>query len=238
MTIPAIIVPILTEPERLDALLASIDHPVGRVVVIDNGGVVDASIGGRALMPFVVHVVKPGWNLGVAASWNLGIKCWPLAPWWAVVSHDITFGPGDLARLDAAVEPRANAVYYLNGMAAFAVTPPALHEVGWFEEGIVPAYDEDLDWQRRARLIGTREVEVGYTGTHAGSATIRSDPRLRAANARSHLANDAFYAEKWGGAKDGHETFDRPWGNGRIQETRPDINRLRENTWPRKEEQA
>lgn len=235
--VPVLIVPILTEPERLDALLASIDHPVGRVVVIDNGGVVDPLIGGRHMMPFRVDVVKPGWNLGVAASWNLGIKCSPLAAWWLISNHDITLGPGDLARLEAVVEPRANAVYYLDGMAAFALTPPALQAAGWADEMICPAYDEDLDWQRRMRLAGTVEVEAGFTGSHAGSATIYSDPRLRFANGRTHPANDAYYAAKWGGAKQGGETYSTPFNRGgHVGDWRLDINRLREQTWPRKED--
>lgn len=238
MAIPVIIVPILTEPERLIALLHSIDYPVERVVVIDNGGVVDPHIGWREQVLPLVHVVKPGWNLGVSASWNLGIKCWPLAPYFVIVNHDIEFGPGDLARLDAAVEPRANAVYYMNGMAAFAVTPPALAAVGWWDEGgFIPAYDEDLDWQYRARLVGTQEVEVGFTGTHAGSATIMSDSRLRFANARTHPANDAYYAAKWGGPKQGGETFSTPFNRGgHVGDFRLDINRLRDLTWPRKED--
>lgn len=235
--IPVMIVPILTEPERLERLLDSIDRPLGLMVVIDNGGVVDPFGGARHMRHFPIHVVKPGWNLGVAASWNLGIKCSPLAPYWVIVNHDIEFGPGDLARLEAAVEPRANAVYYALGMAAFAVTPPAMAAVGWWDEQIMPAYDEDLDWQRRARLVGTVEVEVGFTGSHAGSATIYSDPRLRHANGRTHQANDAYYAAKWGGPKQGGETFSTPFNRGgHVGDWRLDINRLRDLTWPRPKE--
>jgi hypothetical protein len=35
-------------------------------------------------------------NLGVAGSWNLGLKCAPFAPWWMVVSDDVVFAPGAL----------------------------------------------------------------------------------------------------------------------------------------------
>ena len=235
--IPVLIVPILNGPDRLVRLLDSIDVPVARVTVIDNGDVVDRLIGGRSMYPFVIHVVKPGANLGVAASWNLGIKCSSKAPYWVILNHDLVPGPGDLARLEAAVEPRANAVYYMLGMAAFAVTPPAMSAVGWWDENIHPAYDEDLDWQRRARLVGTVEVETGFTGSHEGSSTIMSDPVLRHANGRTHQANDTYYAAKWGGQKQGGETFSTPFDKGgHVGDWRLDINRLREQAWPRKED--
>lgn len=235
--IPVIIVPILTESQRLTDLLDSIDHPVGKVVVIDNGDIIDPFLGGHRMAEYKIRVIKPGHNLGVAASWNLGIKATPRAPWWLISNHDITFGPGDLSRLEAAVEPRANAVTYALGMAAFAVTPPAMQAVGFWDENIHPAYDEDLDWQRRARLIGTIEQEAGFTGTHAGSATIMSDPLLRAVNGRTHPANDAYYAAKWGGSKQGGESYSTPFNHGgHVGDWRLDINRLRDQAWPDKEE--
>lgn len=235
--IPVLICPVLNRPDLLLAMLKSVDHPVGLCIVIDNGGVVEPYIGWTQQVGFPVRVVKPGWNLGVAASWNLGIKCSPLSPWWAIVNSDLEFGPGDLDRLVAAVEPRANAVYYSIGMTAFAVTPPALQAVGLWDESIVVAYDEDVDWQRRARLVGTLEVETGFTGTHVGSATIMSDPVYRAANARTHPANDAYYRAKWGGDKQGGETFSTPFNKGgHVGDWRLDIQRLRDFTWPRKED--
>lgn len=237
MTIPCMIVPILTQPELLDKMLASIDHPVERVIVIDNGACIDTSLGGRAVMPFKVNVVRLPHNIGVAASWNLGIKASPLSPYFVIVNHDIEWGPGDLARLEAKVDPRANAVYYSFGMAAFAVTPPALQAVGWWDESIHPAYDEDIDWQRRARLVGTLEVETGFTGKHVGSATIMSDPVLRAYNGRTHAANDRYYAAKWGGEKQGGETFTTPFNRGgHMGDWRLDIERLRQQAWPRSKE--
>lgn len=235
--IPTLIVPVLNRPDLLLRMLRSIDHPVERVVVIDNGDVCDPFISWHEQLGLRVHVVKPGYNLGVGASWNLGIKCRPLSAWWAIANSDLEFGPGDLARLDAAVEPRANAVYYSLGMAAFAVTPSAIAAVGLWDENFVPAYDEDLDWQRRARLVGTLEVETGFTGTHEGSATIHSDLRLRMLNGRSHPANDAYYAAKWGGPKQGGETYSTPFDKGgHVGDWRLDTNRLREFTWPNKEE--
>ena len=234
--IPTVIVPILNQPDLLRRMIASIDHPVGRMVVIDNGDVVDPEIGGRPpYPPFPTRVIAPGHNLGVSASWNLGIKATPLSPWWLIVNHDIEFGAGDLARLDAMVEPRGAILYEMVGLAAFVVTPPLLDAVGFFDEGgFHPAYDEDIDFVRRVTLAGLPRITVPFTGTHVGSATIHSDPTYRHFNSRTHPANDRYYAAKWGGEKEGGETFTTPFNRGgHLGDWRLDINRLRDQAWPK-----
>lgn len=231
--IPVLIVPVLSGPDLLRRMLDSIDHPVGKVIVIDNGDVVDSQIGGRHLMPFPVRVIAPGHNLGVAASWNLGIKATPDAPWWCIVNHDIEFGPGDLARLDQEVNTGANAAYLLSDFAAFGVTYHAIRSVGFFDEGIHPAYNEDVDWAHRAALAGAKLIKVPFTGTHTGSATIR-DPHWKRFNDVTHGLNDTYYAAKWGGPKQGGETFTTPFNRGgHLGDWRPDIETLRRNAWRR-----
>jgi GT2 family glycosyltransferase len=230
--IPVLIVPILNQPELLDAMLGSIDHPVDRIVIIDNGDVLDA---GWLTRNPQYRVIQPGHNLGVAASWNLGMKATPQAPWWLIVNHDIAFGPGDLAHLEEVVNPGAAAIYYMLGMASFAITRHTVNVIGLFDEGFVNGYDEDLDYARRADLAGLPRFEAGFTGTHAGSATIMADPALRAWNGLSHSANDHYYAQKWGGSKQGGETFDTPFDRGgHLGDWRFDYERYRNQTWPRK----
>lgn len=237
MSIPVMIVPVLNRPDLLYAMLASIDHPIEKVIIIDNGDVVD--IHGdwtptlRGVQP--IHIISPGHNLGVGASWNLGVKASPLADWWLIANSDLEWGAGDLARIEAQIEPRAAILYKSLGLAAFVLTPPTLAAVGWFDENIHPAYNEDLDYARRCELAGVRSVEVGFTGSHVGSATIHSDPVLRWRNGQTHAANDAYYAEKWGGAKQGGETFDTPFGKGgHVGDWRLDIERLRRQAWERR----
>lgn len=230
MSIPALIVPILNRPGLLDAMLRSIDHPIDRIVVIDNGDVtVDWDMGHDMALD---RVIRPGHNLGVAASWNLGIKATPQAPWWLIANHDITFGAGDLARLEETVNPGAAALYFMLGMAAFAITRHTLAAVGYFDENIHPAYDEDLDFARRCDLAGLPRCEVGFSGEHVGSATIMADSSLRAQNGLTHTANDIYYARKWGGPKQGGETFTTPFDKGgHIGDWRLDPERLRSQTW-------
>ena len=225
--IPAIIVPTLNQPDALEKMISSIDRPVDQTIVIDNGGKVIWDMIERT-----GRVIRLGHNIGVSASWNLGIKVTPHAAWWLIVNDDITFGPGDLERLEQTVDPSSPILYYMLGMAAFAVTPSLIDQVGWFDEGFINAYNEDLDYSRRCDLWGADRVEVGFTGTHIGSATIYADPALRDWNHQSHMANDRYYALKWGGQKQGGETYPLPFA-GRYHQPEPRLSRYRAQTWPR-----
>lgn len=234
MSIPALIVPILNRPDLLRLMLRSIDHEVDRVVIVDNGEVVDPFIGAHEVLPFPVSVIRVPSNLGVSGAWNLGMKVTPTEPWWLICNSDLTFGAGDLARLEAAVDEDSDTHCFMFGMAAFALTRHTLDRVGWFDENFHPAYDEDLDWDRRAKLVECERVETGFTGTHVGSATVMADPELRYRNGITHAANDAYYARKWGGHKQGGETFLTPFNRGgHIGDWRLEPDRLREQAWPR-----
>ena len=224
--IPVLIVPVLNRYDLLDRMLDSIDHPVGHVVIVDNGG---------GLEHDGLHsVIRLPHNIGVGAAWNLGMKVTPLAPWWLIANNDLEWGQGDLARLTDAVDPEADDLYFMLGMAAFAVTRYTIGRLGYFDENIHPAYDEDVDYSRRADLVGVRKVEVGFTGSHVGSATIYSDAELRRRNAHTHWANDLYYAAKWGGQKQGGETFATPFNReGHVGEWQLDPERLRTQAWKR-----
>lgn len=228
--IPTLIVPTLNRPDLLEKMLASIDHPVAQTIVIDNGG----RVGQVRIAP--ASLIALPHNIGVAASWNLGMKVTPKAPWWLMVNDDIEFGPGDLARLEATVDPGAAGIWFMLGMAAFAITRHTLNAIGWPDEAVShPAYNEDVDYARRLDLAGLPRHEVGFTGTHVGSATIMSDPVLRAINGQTHSANDQHYARKWGGHKQGGETFSTPYDRGgHLGDWRPDIEVLRRQAWPRR----
>jgi GT2 family glycosyltransferase len=173
--IPVLIVPVLTDAARLFAMLDSIDYPVKTLVVIDNGAPVSSTkltalnrqhIGRRYLwrMPS---------NLGVATSWNLGIKATPFAPWWLVANYDLTWPPGVLERFAAASSPERVAV---SGEAAqwcaFTIGEQVIKRVGLFDEGIHPAYWEDLDYERRCTAQGVTITRTGLPVGHRNSSTI------------------------------------------------------------------
>lgn len=228
--IPALIVPILNGYEHLVAMIGSIDHPIETVVVIDNGGVVPDphDLGGD------IDVIRLPSNLGVAASWNLGLQVTPKAAWHLIVNHDITFGPGDLAAIEAAVQPAEAALWQAEGFSAFAITPAVIERIGLFDTNFVNGYFEDDDYGRRAGLAGVaiHAVETGIV--HRGSSTIYDDPFYMDQNHVSFRANDAYYRAKWGGGTHGGERFASPFETGDMNYAPNSYPRLRDLAWKRR----
>lgn len=258
MTVPVLAVPVINRPDLLARCIASIDHAVARLVVIDNsptGGmadVVDANVPDCVADWFVT---EPPANLGVAASWNLAIRTHPDAPWWCIANADTEFGPGDLARLAQEIErPRQSVAGGRGAIGAealetatslperwvgvnsdwrvFGLSRAAVRAVGLFDENFHPIYDEDADYERRCSLAGVPWYFIDGTSTHAGSAAIRSDERYARANARTHPANDAYYLAKWGGYPRNGERFTTPFDSGApLSAWTLDIDRLRDQAW-------
>lgn len=193
--IPALVVPVLNRPDLLRRLVASIDFPVGDLLVIDNGRVVSE----LRPVPHVqrLHVLRMPTNLGVPASWNLGIKALPFAPWWLIVNSDAAFIAGSLERF--ATEARRDALVLSGGApawCAFALGDEVVSTVGLFDEAIFPAYFEDNDYERRCMYHGFPVVGSGIPMHHDNSSTIRSDAKLAAANDRTFQANRNYYFDK------------------------------------------
>jgi GT2 family glycosyltransferase len=190
--IPVIIVPVLARPELLYRLVNSIDHPVGHLLIIDNGDVVGMP---PAMLPNIdtVTVVRLPSNLGVSAAWNLGIKLTPHAPWWLIANFDVTFPPGSLARFD---ETRSGGLVLSAAeppWACFAVHDEVILRVGLADESYYPAYWEDVDWERRVRAAGMPVIESGIPVDHDNSSTIAAIPNR---NAETFRANEHYYRDK------------------------------------------
>jgi GT2 family glycosyltransferase len=228
--IPAIIVPTLNRADLLAQMLQSIDVPVGKVVIIDNGQCVT-----EPWIHDTYDVVSLPHNIGVAASWNLGIKATPSARWWLIVNDDIIFAPGDLAEIEKVVSPFEPALWQAQWFSAFAITPAVLQVVGWFDENFVNGYCEDDDYARRCALAGVPIHVVPSGIVHLGSQSIRSDEWYWGQNAVSFPANVAYFEAKWGGSMKGGETFETPFNRGgRLDDVTLDIARVRKFTWQRK----
>ena len=192
--IPALIVPILNRPDLLHRMLDSIDYPVGDLLIVDNGDCFPAWEPVEHVER--THVIKMPTNLGVPASWNLGIKALPFAPWWLVVNSDAWFPSGSLERF--MTEARSDALVLSGGApewCAFALGDEVVSTVGLFDEGIYPAYFEDDLYVRGCTFHGIPVVRSGIPMGHDNSSTIGED-RYRAANGRTFQANHAYYSSK------------------------------------------
>jgi len=221
--IPVLGVPTLTRYDLLQRMLASVDEPVGQIIVVDNGGYCPEPAG--------THVIHLPANLGVAAAWNLVLKATPRAPWWAIVNDDLTFAPGDLARLINAMSDESPRLATLDGFSAFGINRVALEIVGFFDENFHPAYCEDADYEYRCRLVGVPIVAVPAGLRHERSSTIALD-RYRRQNDRTYPENVQYFKSKWGGPMRGGEVYTAPFnGTGGPNDWNLDPRRLRDLSW-------
>ena len=173
--IPVMIVPLLRGPDLLYRLARSIDYPVKRLVVVDNGMCVDPVVLRDAAGPLVggITVLPIPNNLGVAGSWNLGIKVTALSEWWLIVNFDAVFPEGSLRRF---ADTESDGCLLLSGgsppWCAFKVTASVVERVGLFDEKIHPAYFEDNDYVRRCRYYGVPVMQSDIPVKHDNSSTL------------------------------------------------------------------
>lgn len=195
-SIPVLIVPTLNGHDRLQVMLGSIDYPTDQVIVVDNGGTEHQWV--KPDWVGTLDVIRLPSNLGVAGSWNLGIKSTPFAPYWLIVNDDITFARGSLARfaqqgvnvgtigLCAAASP----------WCAFTIGESVIERVGLFDEVFYPAYFEDTDYAWRAIDVMGLDI-INYTDiavNHANSSTISTGYAEQ--NQRTYQVNKDMFAHK------------------------------------------
>ena len=213
--IPVMIVPILTRPELLDRMLDSVDYHVGTLVIIDNGHTLPGDFPHRDWAENA-YVLRMPSNLGVATSWNLGIKATPFAPWWLVANFDVTWPAGSLQQFDTDDAAQVLRLAHASPpWCAFSVGEDVVRQVGLFDEFLHPAYFEDNDYERRCHAAGVPVVQSGIGVDHRNSSTL--DGGYRAANDRTFKANADYHAAK---------QF-----RGDLTEGRWSIKRRRDQTW-------
>lgn len=214
--IPLIGVPVLNRGDLLLDLVNSIDYPVEKFAIIQNGhdpDVVEAidkiKLG---INPHIksVYISIPFRNLGVSPSWNHIITSFPEARFILMPSSDIKFGPGDLSKIMEVHNTRPDAFLLIDGFACFAITQTVVAKVGLFDENIYPCYYEDNDYHRRMKLIGVEELKMSNLNVvhQGGSQTIMSDSFYNTANGRTFGMNSEYYNDKWGHTTPPHD-YDR-----------------------------
>jgi GT2 family glycosyltransferase len=223
-------IPVLNRADFLLRCVTSVDHPIENLVIINNSGGKDTQVGAACAqieareLPnaalFDTIKIETKKNLGCGPSWNHIFRNYP-GP-WLIVGNDIAFLPGSIALLDAAYEAEPDAeMVFGDGYNAFIMTQAAVERVGYLDENFYPAYYEDLDHCRRAKLSGAKLLEVNKfkrihgDATHPedssrGSNTVRADPELNRRNNITTRNNEAFYVSKWGGWP-GSERFNTPF---------------------------
>lgn len=173
--IPVLIVPVLVKPELLYEMLESIDYPVDKLIVVDNGSTVSQHVVSDINREHVArrYVWRFPSNLGVPTSWNLGIKATPFEPWWMVANFDVCFPSGALAQFAELSDPER---VVLSGEAAswcvFTIGSQVVEQVGLFDEGLHPAYFEDADFARRCQHHSIDIHNSNIAVNHKNSSTL------------------------------------------------------------------
>jgi GT2 family glycosyltransferase len=193
-----LIVPVLNRYDLLERMVSSIDYPVAHLLIIDNGAsavMEDISIDVPDCVEHTTYLPMPA-NLGVAGSWNLGIKSFPYADRWFIASNDVQFHPGALERLSEARRDEITLSGDFPFWQAFCVGYEAVRRLGLFDEAFFPAYFEDKDYERRAEHAGVTITKLHVPMSHDNSSTINSDDMLRQRNASTFSANNSYFEDK------------------------------------------
>jgi len=194
-----LIVPVLNRYDLLRRMLQSIDYPIRDLLIIDNGGGFEDVFEKAELPVKNLRVLMLPSNLGVAGSWNLGIKLFPHDPVWTFASNDMWFRPGDLELLSTAHRGSLTLSQHYPYWQTFAVGEGVVDRIGLFDERFMPAYFEDSDFQRRVQFAGLPITRLDVGPGHDNSSTLNSDSRFQARNAETFQRNQALFTRKSAG---------------------------------------
>jgi GT2 family glycosyltransferase len=186
-----LIVPVLNRYDLLQRMLDSVDVQVEHLLVIDNGTGSDLFFSDKFQNVTVLDMPA---NFGVSGSWNLGIKSFPYAQRWFIISNDVQFNPGALEQLAQARRDEITLTARFPHWQAFALGDEAVSDIGLFDESLFPAYFEDNDYTRRAEFVGVNIRRLEIDVSHENSSTIKAGYQDK--NAKTYAANDRYFERK------------------------------------------
>jgi GT2 family glycosyltransferase len=186
-----LIVPVLNRYDLLQRMLDSVDVPVDHLLVIDNGTGANLIFNDNFRKVTVLDLPA---NQGVSGSWNLGIKSFPYAHRWFIVSNDVVFEPGALEMLAQARRDEITLTGDAPHWQAFALGDEAVNDIGLFDESLFPAYFEDNDYMRRAEFVGVNIRRLDLKLRHDNSSTIKAGYQEK--NAKTYIKNESYYQSK------------------------------------------
>lgn len=192
--IPAMIVPVLIRHDLLERMISSINYPVRDLVIIDNGPQFGYEPTWNNWVHKIHHIKIP-YNLGVASSWNLGIKVMPYADYWLFSGFDNEWGGESLQQFHDWSEP--NRLVLSNGApkwTAFSLGWKVVDKIGLFDESLHPAYFEDNDYERRAYKANVEIINSYIPVAHDNSSTLKEGYQGR--NNITYANNQEYYAHK------------------------------------------
>lgn len=184
----------------------------------DNIIVVDNSPNGLELPYPVGKRVHTGRNLGVARSWNIGVRAVLESEddYLIICSQSVSFGRNGARDLKNSLTDRWGAEYVGMGWHLNAFSREFLETFGFFDENYYPAYSEDTDALYRMGLLGLPSPRENgrsrpYFEIDASCAT--NGGALKDGTATVDFGDIGMYYEsKWGGPQ-GQERYKTPFNN-------------------------
>ena len=193
--VPVVIIPVLNRYDLLERCIDSLDFPVEKIIIIDNGGKIeqDCLVMPRHSRHGKTYVLDMPSNLGVATSWNLGIKMTPFASGWILLNSDAFFERGELQKFYR--ECHTDEIHLAGepGWCCAWLGSQVVKDVGLFCEAFHPAYFEDNDYERRALRMGKQITKSEAVVYHDNSSTLQSDPEFIAKNQRTFESNRELF---------------------------------------------
>jgi GT2 family glycosyltransferase len=181
------------------------------LIIIDNGDALRESAGWPVEHVQATKVIKMPANLGVAGSWNLGIKAAPFAPWWLITNFDVEWPAGSLRMFN---EQASGGDVLLaqspQPYCAFAVGEDVVQRVGLFDEAFHPAYFEDNDYELRCAIEGVKVRRSTIPIVHHNSSTIGYFGEI---NNRTYASNAEYMNGKRSNPGPGGWSLDRRRAN-------------------------
>jgi GT2 family glycosyltransferase len=204
--INTIIIPVLNRYDLLERCVDSIPDAAEHVLIIDNGDTLSEEGYKRE------RVLRMPSNLGVATSWNLGIKAYPHEEGWLLLNSDAYFASSeDWHALDADASVDNIVLAGTPGWCCAWIGAEVVRRVGLFCERYYPAYMEDIDYEQRARRHGISIIKSDARVEHDNSSTVESNPALAVANQRTHAANRAYHQYRWANVEADGLPSDAEW---------------------------
>lgn len=182
-------------------MITSIDYPVENLIIIDNGDNLRqlGEEGPRCDNPLVKNfrVVPILNNLGIAPSWNLGVKLVPFDQIFYFTSNDCVFAPRTLEKL--ATESARDKVTISElwpHWQLFSVGDKVFEECGLFDESIFPMNFEDDEFEWRVGEMGYEVRKLDLPMVHDGQMTFKSNQHYAIRNQTTYEANGLYFRTK------------------------------------------
>ncbi len=142
----------VTHEDLVDLVLENYDVDPGRLLLVDNSP--ESVCKKHEARGF--RVAYHPHNLGVAASWNLGVKTLREGEMLWIISQSMFFPKGWSVLTKVAESASAWGINTHHGWKLMGLTKKSFDVVGLFDENYYPAYFEELDWLRRRDLWNVR----------------------------------------------------------------------------------